>query len=82
MTEPGNADALTNFQPFDASPKQINPANNFVPGIIGILGWEFAIHDMQIRAADTAGRYLHANLARPGLRIGEFGPFKSSSNFL
>ena len=83
MTEPRNADTLTNFQPLDTSPKQINPTNNFVSW----NDWhfwvrQFAIHDMQIRAADTAGRYLHTNLARPRLRIGEFCPFQRSTNFL
>jgi hypothetical protein len=83
MTEPRDADALANFQPFDISPKQVNPANNFVPW----NDWHFwvrqlAIHDMQIRAAHTAGSHLHANFARSRLRIGDFGPFKGSPNFL
>ena len=43
---------------------------------------EMGINDVKIRAAHTAGRDLHTNFTRPGLRIGEFGPFKRSSNFL
>jgi hypothetical protein len=83
VTKPRNADALTRFQPFDARPKQINPANNFVPG----NDWnfrvrQFAIHDMQIGAAHTTGSHLYANLARSRLGIGEFCPFKGSTNFL
>jgi len=71
MTEPRDADALANFQPFDISPKQVNPAHNFVPRNDWSFGvGKFAIHDMQICATDTAGRHLHPNLTRPGLRIG------------
>ena len=79
MAEPRNADALTHVQPFDASPDRIDPADDFVTRDDRHLRvGQFAIDDMQVRAADAAGGHLHSNLAGPGLPIGEFGPFQSS----
>jgi hypothetical protein len=83
VAEPRNADALTHAQPFDACPDHIDPADDLVARDdrhfrIG----QFAIDDMQVRAADAAGGNLDSNLTRPGLPIGEIGPFKSSPKLL
>ena len=49
------------------------------PGMIGSLRIrQFAVDDMQIRAADAASEHLHADLARPRLPVGELGPFERS----
>ena len=71
------------LQPFDAGPDRIDPADDLMARDDRHLRvGQLAIDDMQIRAADAAGGHLHANLARPGLPIGEFGPFKSGPKLL
>jgi hypothetical protein len=82
LTEPWNSNSLTQTQPIDASPNQINPTDDFVAwNDWNFWVGKFAIHDMHIRATHAAGRHLHSNLARPGLRIGKFRPFQRSTNF-
>ena len=83
VAEPRNADALAHAQPLDAGPDRIDPADDLVARDDRHLRvGQFAIDDMQIRAADAAGGHFHSNLARPGLPIGEIGPFKSSPKLL
>ena len=44
------------------------------PGTSGSFGLgKFAVHDMQIRAADGAGGDFHQNLRRVGFRRGHVG---------
>jgi hypothetical protein len=74
--EPGNANALADAQPHDASPDCIDPPYDFVARNDGYRGiGEFAIHDVQIRAANAAGGHLDSKLARSGLPIGQLRPF-------
>jgi hypothetical protein len=83
MAEPRNADALTRFLSLHARSDRINPPDDFVTGNDRHNRvWQLAIHDVQVRAADPAGRHLHPNLAWARLPIGQFCPFKSRSNFL
>jgi hypothetical protein len=71
MAEPRNADALTDAQSLDARSERVDSANDLVTGNDRHLRiGQFAIDDMQVRAADTASRDLHPNLARSGLAIG------------
>jgi hypothetical protein len=65
VTEPGNADAFTHPQAFDASTDRIDPTDDLVARDDGQMGiWQFAVDDMQVGAADAASQYLDANLAR------------------
>ena len=71
MAEPRNADALTDVQSLDARANRINATNDLV-------AWndrhfrigQLAIYDMQVCAADAAGRDLHTNLACSRLPVG------------
>jgi hypothetical protein len=83
MAEPWNTDTLIDFQPLHASSDRINPSDDLVTGDDWhFWAWQLAIHDVQVRAADSASGHLHSNLPRPGLSFGKFCPLKSSSNFL
>jgi hypothetical protein len=83
MAQPRNADTLTHAPPLYASPDHIDPADDLVARNDRHLRVrQLAIDDMQVRAADAAGGHLHSNLARPGLPIGEFCPFKRSPKLL
>ena len=80
MTEPGNADAFTHPQAFDASTDRIDPTDDLVARDDGQMGiWQFAVDDMQVGAADAASQYLDANLARSRMPVGEIGPFQRRS---
>jgi len=82
VAEPWNADALTELYIHDASANGINAPHDF-------MAWndwqhrvrEFAIDDMQIRAAHAAGLYFNPDLTRAWLGFGEFGPFERCANF-
>jgi len=77
--EPRNPNALTDAQPHDASPDCIDPPYDFVARNDRYRGiGEFAIHDVQIRAADAAGDHLDSKLAWAGLPIGQLRPFEGS----
>jgi hypothetical protein len=83
MAEPRNAHTLPHFQSLHASPDCINPSDDFMTGNYrNNWVWQFAINDVKVRAADSASGHLHPNLAWARLVIGQFCPFKSSSNFL
>ena len=83
VAEPRNADALTQAQPFDASPDHIDPADDLVARNDRHLRvGQFPIDDMQVRAADAARGHLDSNLTRPRLPIGEICPFKRSPKLL
>jgi len=83
VAEPWDAHTLPHAEPFDAGPNRIDPADDLMARDDRHL-WvgQLAIDDMQIRAADAAGGHLHANLARPGLPIGEICPLKSGPKLL
>lgn len=54
-----------------------DPKSPIIPGheIVG----QFAIDNVQIRAANPAGEHLYPDLAGAGRTIGQFGPFKRCS---
>jgi hypothetical protein len=81
--QPRNANALTDAQPHDASSDGIDPPYDFVAGNDRYRGiGEFAIHDVQIRAADAAGGHPDSKLARSGLPIRQLRPFEGSPDLL
>jgi hypothetical protein len=83
VSEPRNADALTHAQPCDARPDHIDATDDFVAWDDRHLRiGQFAIHNMQVRAADAAGGNLDSNLARPRLPISEIGEFQKIPNLL
>ncbi len=79
VTEPGDSHTLPERHPFDAGPDCLDPADDLVARDDRQF-WvrKLAIDNMQIRAADAARGHLHADLARPGLPIGEIRPFKGA----
>jgi hypothetical protein len=69
--EPWNTNARADAQLHDASPDCIDAPYDFVARNDRYRGiGEFAIHDVQIRAADAAGGHLDSKLARSGCRSG------------
>ena len=83
MTEPRNADSLTHVEGIDTVSKHVDTADDLMPWDDRHGGpGQFAIDDMQIRAADTAGRDLHPNFPCSGLAIGQFRPFERSADLL
>lgn len=63
MSEPGNADAITDRDIGDPFPRRNNDADNFVPGNDGEAGFDLPIDDMQIGSADAASSDLDEKLA-------------------
>jgi hypothetical protein len=81
--EPWNTNARADAQLHDASPDCIDAPYDFVARNDRYRGiGEFAIHDVQIRAADAAGGHLDSKLARSGLPIGQLRPFEGSPDLL
>ena len=77
VAEPRNADALTHVQLVDARPDHIDLADDLVARDDRHLRiGQFAIDNMQVRAADAAGGNLDSNLTGPRLPIGKIGPFQ------
>jgi hypothetical protein len=77
VAQPGDADALASVQIEDAGADRIDPADDFVTRDDRDLRvWQFAIDDMQVCSADTAGRDPHSDLTRARMTLGEFGHFK------
>ena len=83
VTEPGNADAFTHRQGFDANTDRIDPTDYLVARDDRQMGiWQFAVDDMQVGATNAASQDLDANLARSRMPVGEIGPFQRRSEFL
>jgi hypothetical protein len=81
--QPWNANSHADVEPHDASPDCIDPPHDFVARNDGYRGiGELAVHNVQIRAADTAGGHPDSNLARSGLPIGQLRPFEGSPELL
>ena len=69
----GTPTRMPGFQTADAGSQRVDPAHDFVPGNDGVgdVG-QFAVDDMQIRAAHAAGGHLDADFTRPGDGIRPF----------
>jgi hypothetical protein len=80
VAEPGDADALAKVRALDAGPDRIDAADNFVAGDNG-YAWvrELAVEDMQIGAADPAGRDAHPDFAGAWAAVGKLGPFEGGA---
>jgi hypothetical protein len=79
MTQPGDAHTLTHLQIRDPGPDGIDSTDDFMPRDDGQLRIrKFPVDQVQVGAAHAAGEHRHADLARPGLSVGEFRPFKGT----
>jgi hypothetical protein len=75
MTEPRNADSLTHVEGIDTVSKHVDTADDLMPWDDRHGGpGQFAIDDMQIRAADPARCDLNTNLPWSRHTVGEFLP--------
>ena len=77
VAEPGHADALADLEAADAGAETIDPSDDFMAGNdrdarVG----QFAVDDMEIGAADAAGRDFQADFAGAGQGIGTLRPFE------
>jgi hypothetical protein len=77
VAKPRNANPLPDAEALDTRPDRIDAADDFMAGDdrqdrIGQL----TIDDVQIRAADAAGRDIHPDLAGARLPIGQLRPFE------
>ncbi len=71
--QPGNPDPLTDTEVLDSGADLSDPADNLVTDDERQLRvWQFAIDDVQIRAANRARRHAHEQLARASTRHGHF----------
>ena len=73
MTEPGDADPLTQARHRHPGADLLDDAHDLVPRHDRQADVrQFAVDDMQIGAADAAGFDAHDDLARGGDRVGSF----------
>lgn len=77
MAEPRDADAFPNIQARNVASEFINSPDDFMSGNDGKSGvGEFAVHDMQICAADAAGPDADADFVRSGFGVWQLHPFR------
>ena len=68
--EPGHADARPHGEVADAAAQRLNPADDLVSGYDRIARLrQFAVGDMQVRAAHAAGQNTNQNLTGTRLRL-------------
>jgi hypothetical protein len=73
--QPWYAHAHSDGQIPDAVAQRIDPTDHLVAGDDGIPYLrQFTVDDMQVGSTHPAGAYLHADLARRGIRIGAVHP--------
>jgi hypothetical protein len=83
MAKPGNADPFADLQAFHCGAHGVYPADDLMPGNDGQFRiGEFAIDDVEVGAAHTAGEYPYANFVGARLTIGQIGPLERRPQFL
>ena len=83
MSKPGYANPFTQAQRINTGTQRIDSTDNLVPrNDRHMLIWQFAIKNMQIRAAHSACRNLYPDLARSGIAIGQVCPNQRPTNLV
>jgi hypothetical protein len=77
VAEPGNADALADREPGDAGAERVDTADDLMTRDDRITDvGQFAVDDMKVGAADTAGAHPHPDFIRPGIGRGALDRFE------
>jgi len=83
MPQPRNADAFADLEAVHSRTQCLHPADDFVTRNDGQFGFgQIAVDDVQIGAADAAGRYPDLHLSGSRQRLGQFHRLESATRAL
>ncbi|GFE77468.1 hypothetical protein NTCA1_51170 [Novosphingobium sp. TCA1] len=75
VSQPGDADPLSDRKPRNPIAKRIDPADDLMARNDGNMSiGPFPVHDVQVCATDATGEDVHPNLSSARYSIRKFGP--------